>query len=256
MRAGIFDTVAAGLLLVLITGTVSVFAVRKRAGGMTGFERVRQQGGTWFLGTSLMTAGYWALQPVVQACLRHHVTPAALSWLSVVPAAAAAVAAASGYWGLAAWGLLASSLLDVLDGAVARAGGRASRAGAVLDSTLDRYVELLFFGAVLVFYEGQLGPQLLTFGAASASVLITYSTAKAEALHLTVPRGWMKRSDRLACLIAGAVASPLAARWLEPARDTAWRPWPLLAALAAIVVFGHLSAVLRFRALIRQASSS
>jgi phosphatidylglycerophosphate synthase len=247
------DFRAACALIATMVGAGAVYGARRLARGPVGYERVQLQGGTVFLAEEIMNGGYWLLQPVVRGCVRAGITPAMLTWLSLVPALGAAAAAASGRWALAAWGLLASSLLDVLDGAVARAEGRATRAGAVLDSALDRYAEFAFFGGLLIHYRAHLGVQLLCFAAAAASVLVTYSTAKAEALHVTPPRGWMRRSDRMACLVIGALLSPLSLRWFESGEDVgAWHPWPLIAALGVIAVVGHLSAVLRFRALIQQ----
>ncbi|HVS51199.1 MAG TPA: CDP-alcohol phosphatidyltransferase family protein [Opitutaceae bacterium] len=247
------DIRAACVLVAVMAGSFAVYGVRRLARGPVDYERVQLQGGTFFLAGEIMNAGYWLLQPVVRGCVRAGITPAMLTWFSLGPALGASLAAAYGRWALAAWGLLASSLLDVLDGAVARAQGRASRAGAVLDSTLDRYVEFAFFGGLLIHYRAQLPVQLLCFAAVTASMLVTYSTAKAEALGVKPPRGWMRRSDRMACLVIGALLSPLSLHWLEAdAAGNPWHPWPMIAALGAIALFGHMSAALRFRALVQQ----
>ncbi|MEY2880094.1 MAG: hypothetical protein RLZZ15_2474 [Verrucomicrobiota bacterium] len=215
------------------------------------FARAEQQGGTVVLGVGVMHAGYWLLQPAVRGCVCAGVAPATLTWASLAPAAAAGVAAAGGRWGFAAWGLFASALLDVLDGAVARATGRATPRGALLDSVLDRYAEFFFFAGVLGFYRGQTAIQLGVLAALFGSLLVTYSTAKAEALALTPPRGWMKRSDRLAVLIAGAGLAPLSQRWWEPA--SAVTGWPVVIAIGLIAVGANVSAAVRFAALGRNA---
>jgi len=245
------DLAASLALLGSIAVALAAYGLRRAFRGRVDYDRVRQQGGTIFLGNGIMTAGYWLLQPAVRWCVGAGIQPAVLTWLSLAPAAAATVAAARGVWGLAAWGLFLSSLLDVLDGAVARAGGSASKRGAILDSTLDRYAEFMFFAGVLVCWRQSVGLQLLCFAAVAGSVLVTYSTAKAEALGLTPPRGLMKRSDRMACLIAGSALSPLLVRWSGPAGQ----PWPAVAAVGLIAVLGNLSAIQRFRALAREAAS-
>lgn len=221
-------------------------------GGRTRYQRVAQQGGTFFLGLDLMNAGYWALQPVVKQCAQRGITADTLSWISLVPATIAAVTAAAGHWGLAAWALLASALLDVLDGAVARSTGTASPTGAVLDSVLDRYAEAIVFGGIFFYYRNHITAQLVTFAALVGSFLVTYSTAKAEALRLKPPRGAMKRSDRLTVLVLGAALSPLSLHWLEPAANHL--TWPMLVAITLIAVLGNASAIQRFAALAREAA--
>jgi CDP-diacylglycerol--glycerol-3-phosphate 3-phosphatidyltransferase len=243
------DLLAACALVFLCAGVV---AVRALARGRTDFPRVEQQGGSVILGSGLMHTGYWLLQPAVRLCAGAGLSPAALSWLSLVPAAFAGVAVARGHWGFAAWGLFSSALLDVLDGAVARAAKCASIRGAILDSVLDRYAEYFFFAGALYHYRALPVVQALVLAALFGSMMITYSTAKAEALRLTPPRGAMKRSDRLALLIAGAGLAPFSQRWLEA--PGTWPAWPALGAIATIAVLANLSAIVRFAALSRQAA--
>ncbi len=222
-----------------------------RIAGAARYHRVAQQGGTFFLGLDLMHAGYWLLQPVVRGCARCGVSPTLVTWFSLAPALAAAVFAGLGHWGFAAWALLASALFDVLDGAVARETGLMSPSGAVLDSVLDRYAESIVFGGFLIYYHDDLPAQLVILGALVGSFFVSYSSAKAEALHLTPPRGSMKRSDRLALLVVGAALAPLSQFWLEPSADPF--AWPVLGATSLIAVLANLSAIHRFTVLAREA---
>lgn len=233
---------------------VTLLLAHRLAGAPQGFRRVQQQGASVFLGFDLMNAGYWMLQPVVKRCLQFGVSPAAISWLSLGPALVAAVAVARGHWGMAAWALLVSALLDVLDGAVARAAQHSSPAGAVLDSVLDRYAEFIFFTGVFIFYETLLAAQLVVLCALLGSFLVTYSTAKAEAMTVTPPRGTMKRSDRLTVLIVGAALTPLFSMMWEPA--TTQIAWPALVSFGLIAVLANVSAVRRFLALAHAAGGS
>ncbi|HVU33958.1 MAG TPA: CDP-alcohol phosphatidyltransferase family protein [Opitutaceae bacterium] len=228
-----------------------LFASHRLAHGPDSYRRVQQQGTSFFLGLNLMNAGYWMLQPIVRWCSRSGVTPAMVTWCSLVPAAAAAISAATGHWGVAAWCLLAAALLDVVDGAVARTTGEASAAGAVLDSVLDRYAEFIFFAGVVVYYRNDLPAQLVTLAAVLGSFLISYSSAKAEALQLAPPRGPMKRSDRLALLVVATAVTPFSLHWLESSpRHYAW---PVLVAVTVIAVLANASAIQRFTALAQAA---
>jgi CDP-diacylglycerol---glycerol-3-phosphate 3-phosphatidyltransferase len=228
---------------------VVLLAAHSCAGAPTRYRRVVQQGATFFLGFNLMHAGYWMLQPVVRLFSKYGVSPAVISWISLLPALGASIAAAVGHWGVAAWCLLVSALFDVLDGAVARARGELSPAGAVLDSVLDRYAEFIFFCGLLVYYRSFLAAQLFVVAALFGSFLVTYSTAKAEALQTTPPRGSMKRSDRLTVLILGTALAPLSSQWLE--KTPGQFAWPVLAAVALIAIMANASAIRRFTALAR-----
>lgn len=230
---------------------VALLLVHRLAGAPSRYRRVLQQGGTFFLGLNLMHAGYWMLQPLIRRCASRGVSPSVVSWLSLLPATAAAVSAALGHWGFAAWALLVSALMDVMDGAIARETGKSSAAGAVLDSVLDRYAEAVVFGGFFVFYQDDLPAQLVLLAALIGSFLVTYSTAKAEALAITPPRGSMKRSDRLALLVVGTALAPLSQFWFEPAADPF--AWPVLGATSLIAVLANLSAIHRFTVLAREA---
>jgi CDP-diacylglycerol--glycerol-3-phosphate 3-phosphatidyltransferase len=245
-----FDLLASELLGICCA---CLLLAHRVAGAPNGYHRVVQQGATFFLGFNLMHAGYWMLQPAVRRCTRIGLSPAVISWLSLVPAIAAAIAVSTGHWGYAAWLLLVSALLDVLDGAVARAGHHASPAGAVLDSVLDRYAEFIFFAGLLVFYREHVVAQLVVLAALLGSFLVTYSTAKAEALDVTPPRGWMKRSDRLSLMIVGTALEPFSLHWFESGSTTL--AWPVLVAIGIIAVLGNASAIIRFTALARQAGA-
>lgn len=229
---------------------VILLTAHRLAGAPGGYQRVVQQGASFFLGWNLMHAGYWMLQRIVRHCTQIGVPPAAISWLSLVPAMAASMAAATGHWGAVAWCLLVSALLDVLDGAVARAANHTSEAGEVLDSVLDRYAEFIFFAGVFIYYSERLPAQLLVLTALLGSFLVTYSTAKADALGIEPPRGWMKRSDRLTVLILGAALSPLSLHWFEAASPP--YAWPMLGGLGIIAVLANFSAIIRFSTLARQ----
>ena len=90
----------------------------------------------------------WLWGPIERLCLRLHVSPDAITLASTTVGAGAAVLFGLGWLSLGGWVFLAGSSLDFIDGRVARATGRVSRAGAFLDSTLDRVSELLVFGGL------------------------------------------------------------------------------------------------------------
>jgi CDP-diacylglycerol---glycerol-3-phosphate 3-phosphatidyltransferase len=107
------------------------------------------------------------------------------------------------------------SILDILDGALARAGGKATPFGAFLDSTTDRVGEGAMLGAIaLIFHRhDQTAAIALTFAAVVGSLLVSYTRARAEALGLRGDIGFGSRAERVVVITAGLVLAPLSI-WL------------------------------------------
>ena len=113
------------------------------------------------------------------------------------------------YW-LAAVVFVAGSLLDILDGALARAGGRTTPFGAYLDSTTDRVSEgfmLTAIAYVLATHHHPVFVAVATAGVAG-SFLVSYTRAKAEALGLRGDVGIGSRAERVVVITAGLVLAP------------------------------------------------
>ena len=110
--------------------------------------------------------------------------------------------------------ILLSSLFDMMDGQVARIGGMSSTFGAMYDSVLDRYSELVTLGGIcfcLIGHDYLLGA-IITFAALVGSLMVSYVRARAEGLGLECKIGFMQRPERvvltsLGLLICGIVAT-------------------------------------------------
>jgi CDP-diacylglycerol--glycerol-3-phosphate 3-phosphatidyltransferase len=113
------------------------------------------------------------------------------------------------YW-LAAGTFVVGSLLDILDGALARAGGKSTPFGAFLDSTTDRVGEGAMLAAIaLVFSQhGEGWAVALAVAAVVGSFLVSYTRAKAEALGLRGDVGFGSRAERVVMITAGLVFAP------------------------------------------------
>ncbi|MDP9149229.1 MAG: CDP-alcohol phosphatidyltransferase family protein [Myxococcota bacterium] len=234
-------------LTALVLG--GVYAARVSRAGAARFERVDRAGGSVLLGKGTMQMGYWAMRPVASACIAVGIGANAVSWASLCLGAGAGVLLAFGRYGAGAMLSAVSSGCDALDGMIARETQTASAAGEVLDATVDRYAELFFFGGLAIHVRNE--PFLLgvVLSACAGAVMVSYSSAKAEALGVTPPRGAMRRQERAVYLVLGAamvpVADALVDRWGLPRRIDRF---PLLAALGLVAVIGNASAVLRLRA--------
>jgi CDP-diacylglycerol--glycerol-3-phosphate 3-phosphatidyltransferase len=113
------------------------------------------------------------------------------------------------YW-LGAVVFVVGSVLDILDGALARAGGKSTPFGAFLDSTTDRIGEGAMLAAIgFVFARhGDDVAVLFTILAVAGSFLVPYVRAKAEALGLRGDVGLGSRAERVVVITAGLVLAP------------------------------------------------
>ncbi len=102
------------------------------------------------------------------------------------------------------------SVLDILDGALARAGGKQTPFGAFIDSTTDRASEAFMLGAIALSFTrdaDELGVAL-TAAAIAGSFLVSYTRARAEALGLRGDVGIGSRAERVVVITAGLVLAP------------------------------------------------
>ena len=106
---------------------------------------------------------------------------------------------------IAAIFIVLSGIMDVLDGAVARATGKVSRRGSFGDSTLDRLAEIAIFAGII--YGGYGLPALIVLLALAFSLLVSYTRAKADSLNVSISGiGIGERAERLIVLIVFSVA--------------------------------------------------
>jgi CDP-diacylglycerol--glycerol-3-phosphate 3-phosphatidyltransferase len=152
----------------------------------------------------------------VKSLARTRVSPNALTATGVTLCLAAAVLVPFEsrneilfYW-LGAVVFVVGSVLDILDGALARAGGRSTAFGAFLDSTTDRVGEGAMLAAIgLVFTRaGNDVAVVFTIAGVAGSFLVPYVRAKAEALGLRGDVGLGSRAERVVVITAGLVLAP------------------------------------------------
>jgi CDP-diacylglycerol--glycerol-3-phosphate 3-phosphatidyltransferase len=113
------------------------------------------------------------------------------------------------FW-LGAGVFVIGSILDILDGALARAGGKSTPFGAFIDSTTDRISEGFMLGAVgLIFLRhGNEVALAFCFAAIAGSFLVSYTRARAEALGLRGDVGIGSRAERVVVITGGLVFAP------------------------------------------------
>lgn len=142
--------------------------------------------------------------PAVRLLTAAGVSPNALTLLGVLVAAAVAFLLSEGYFLAASAALVASSLFDQLDGALARASGRVTRFGGLLDSVFDRVSEAVVFFGLLIFYlqRADVLQSALIFAAFGMSMMVSYVRARAGGLRVDCEVGVMTRTERVILLVA------------------------------------------------------
>lgn len=147
---------------------------------------------------------------------RSRVTPNALTAAGVLLCTAGAIVVyfedrseLAAFWVGAAL-FIVGSILDILDGALARTSGKATPFGAFVDSMTDRVSEGVMLASIaLVFMrEGNQVALAFTFAAAVGSFLVSYARAKAEILGLRGDVGLGSRAERVVVISAGLILAP------------------------------------------------
>lgn len=168
------------------------------------------------------------MEPIIRFFARFHINPNWLTTLGLIlNLAAAGVFSLGAAYGTRTdlyyigWGgalILLGGLCDLLDGKVARAAGLTTRFGALYDSVLDRYSEVVMFigmGYYLIrldyFYES-----IFCFIALGGSTMVSYIRARAEGLHMECKVGLMQRAERIVWLGSGSLLCGLSVCVVPP----------------------------------------
>ena len=172
--------------------------------------------------------------------IQSRLTPNAISLTGFALCVVSAVLVLQGWWIAGGIAFIVGSVCDTLDGRYSRMSGKGSPFGAFLDSTLDRLEEGIVLAAV--GYRIVKDPDLTVIAGADvavaivvlavlASLMVSYTRARAEALGVECKVGIADRAVRVVVLSAGLVFGDLKA--IEPAIY-------VLAAMAIITVFQRI----------------
>ena len=200
----------------------------------------------------LQKAIYAVINPLIKGLIKLHITPNMITTLgfigNIVATASFIYAALSFQAGnqttaLAhvAWGgatILFAGLFDMIDGRLARLGNMSTTFGAMWDSVLDRYSELIsLFGVVLIFLlNGDFWLGVVSFTAMIGSVMVSYVRARAEGLNIECKVGIMQRPERVVVLALTAILTGITSnlQWLAGGMI-------LIAILANITAFWRIA---------------
>lgn len=205
----------------------------------------------------LQQAIYFVINPIVRGLIKIGFTPNTVTTIGFLGNLAAAgmfiyaceestPEAPAYHWvGWAGLTIILSSLFDMLDGQVARLGGMVSTFGAMYDSVLDRYCELITLGGICFFLidAGYTTGSIITFAALVGSIMVSYVRARAEGLDIECKIGFMQRPERvvvtgLSAIICGWVGCHVENPSFDPMLI-------LIVAMSIIAIFANMTAYAR-----------
>ena len=153
-------------------------------------------------------AGYAKLiDPAIQLLTRWNMHPNTFTTLGFIVSCFSTYFMAVGLFRIASLLVLLAGLFDTIDGKLARDSGKVSRFGALFDSTLDRYSEvILFFGMAYYFIEHDLYLSSIAVAVAlGGSLMVSYIRARAEGLGFDCRVGILQRPERLLLISLGGL---------------------------------------------------
>ena len=174
----------------------------------------------------LQKAIYVVIDPFVRLLIKLGLTPNAVTTIGFILNIGVAVIFVAGaeegnrgdlsYVGWAGALILFAGLFDMLDGQVARIGKMGSSFGALYDSVLDRYSELVMFLGICYYLVGHhyFLSSLFAFIALIGSMMVSYTRARAEGLGIECKDGLMQRPERIVLIGVSAIACGITGHYI------------------------------------------
>lgn len=158
------------------------------------------------------TACDFIIKRIVRGLALSKIHPNALTFIGLIINVYAAFLLAQGNFWAGGWVIVGAALFDMVDGRVARETNQVTRFGGFFDSVLDRYSDLGLLMGLLVYYGSINRPWyvVLTAVVMTASVMISYTRARAEN---TIPKckvGFMERPERMVLVMIGTLFNRMA----------------------------------------------
>jgi phosphatidylglycerophosphate synthase len=169
---------------------------------------------------------YKIINPLVRLLIKAGLTPNMVTTIGLLLNIGVSIIFISGaeegrrgdlsYVGWAGALILFAGLFDMLDGQVARLGNMSSPFGALYDSVLDRYSELILFLGICYYLVAKhyFLSSLFAFIGMIGSMMVSYTRARAEGLGIECKDGLMQRPERVIIIGVSALACGVASHWM------------------------------------------
>ena len=140
-----------------------------------------------------------------------NINPNALTTLGTIFNIVGAIFFALSYLRVGGMFIVFGAICDTIDGRIATHGNKKSKFGALYDSVMDRYSEIIMFFGIAVHFvrEDSYWTSVAIFAALGGSVMVSYVRARAEGLGLECKVGMMQRTERITYISVGAVIGDL-----------------------------------------------
>ncbi|MDR0892675.1 MAG: CDP-alcohol phosphatidyltransferase family protein [Mediterranea sp.] len=197
---------------------------------------------------------YRVINPLVRGMIKIGITPNFITTTGfVLNVVAAGMFIYAGVWAegrglsMVGWAgavVLFAGLFDMMDGRVARLSGKSSQFGALYDSVLDRYSELMTLFGICYYLsvKDEFLYAVIAYLALMGSLMVSYVRARAEGLGIECKVGFMQRPERVVLTSLGAVLCGAFGH------VTAFDPLLILVvALAVVALFANITAYVRIR---------
>jgi phosphatidylglycerophosphate synthase len=196
----------------------------------------------------LQSGIYRVINPLVRLLIRLGLTPNMVTTIGLALNIGVAIIFICGaeegrrgdlsYVGWAGALILFAGLFDMLDGQVARLGNMSSPFGALYDSVLDRYSELILFLGICYYLVAHhyFVSSLFAFIGLIGSMMVSYTRARAEGLGIECKDGLMQRPERVIIIGVSALACGIASRWLGGDYKISW-PEPSFPVFETMSIF-------------------
>jgi CDP-diacylglycerol--glycerol-3-phosphate 3-phosphatidyltransferase len=145
--------------------------------------------------------------PLLRGAVVLRLSANVITGIGAAIALGAGVLAALGQWGWAGFLLVFGSWCDLIDGEIARTTRTQGKAGAFLDSNLDRLSEIALFAGLAMSFPDRAG-SAWAVGALASSLMVSYARARGEGLGVECPGFGMERPHRVVLLMFAMLFSP------------------------------------------------
>jgi CDP-diacylglycerol--glycerol-3-phosphate 3-phosphatidyltransferase len=143
---------------------------------------------------------YWVTGPLLRVAVVLRLSANVITGIGAAIALGAGVLAALGQWGWAGFLLVFGSWCDLIDGEIARTTRTQGKAGAFLDSNLDRLSEIALFAGLAASFPDRAG-SFWAVAALASSLMVSYARARGEGLGVECPNFGMERPHRVVLLM-------------------------------------------------------
>ena len=151
------------------------------------------------------------MMPVADFLKSLNMNPNTLTTFGTILTIVGSIFYALSYLRLGGLFIIFGAICDTLDGWIARDSGKKSNFGALYDSVMDRYSEIIMYFGIAVHFvrTDSYWTSVAIFAAVGGSVMVSYVKAKAEGLGFEINVGMMQRPERITYIAVASIIGGL-----------------------------------------------